>query len=1110
MNDSLQMLLSRLSIGPAFLVLGQASTNWRDDESREHLPIPPLGSSSEQYEAVADSLGAEVTPHWLTDLAQFPWNGVFTSRIDPALEKAFAADWRRVVSIGSPQVGRYPRSMTELQVRHLFGGMSLPEDERPPSDPVEEVEARDRAAECLNVLAERLVTPRGVIVIDGYDADDWLSPKELFVFLRRLGAEQAHLFSATPQLLADAFIRTAVERGLVSTHVEPFALVLDEVRSTGRLEKSITGHGVGGQRLIPVGNRFVELDISTWNQVIGTARPVDTNLLEPFGTASPSITYQRLRNMLGSSEGAPPFKAVASGYKLRRDFEYTLQRRVAQGLNELSMPDPIIVSGQTATGKSLALCGLALEVARSGHAAVLHQSRRGDRPTLVDVDAFASWVEATAEVPTLLIWDGMVSDDDYYLLQKQLRSRGRRVLIVGSSYRMPGESSRKVVAEAGLSPGEVKRTRSWLAQFEIEIPARVGAGLDSSFLAILYRLLPDTQYGIRRGLAREARNYEAAFERLAKNSRNAGVRLTALSQALSDAGYDIDTLRPSERPHAELIDLSFSERSAAEQLTAIILVAGQHGLSVPLELVLRMIGREGWSHLVELVAEFDLFRWEENDSGEQTLGVRTTLEAKLLAREDLTVDTEITVVCEMIEALRPSPSRWGGVEVQFIVDLIEKIGPKSPDASRYSRRYLKIATAFKNLREDLGRTHHRLVLQEANLTREYVQWAQRSNLDKQLDHVVMLRETQRLLEGTIEDAEASDRAKLNLLVELASTIGAQVYEHAHSDDESTDSAHIATLMKHVIRSVLAARRLDPENYYPVDVVAWTTSRAVETGDLQGSVKLELLANASASLDSVDSSVLSPSQRARYNNRQIKMAQLLDDPVLESRHLQSLTEIHEPAAYYFLALLEARKGSEGKQTALTSLINAPSEVREDWRCCHLLLDLFWELRTGKRFLKGEREVLAFSTGDWNDCLRIADAISSPNSFDQYRLQFLRGLALFHLGQYKRSEAVFGELDRDSTELSSRVVATYLASTETGEPQLLAGRVTWASPDGRRGKVWVDKLAIDVNFIPRRFQVSDFPQKGDLLPNFHIAFNMRGALAEPVRALRRPDGGQRDAG
>lgn len=224
----------------------------------------------------------------------------------------------------------------------------------------------------------------------------------------------------------------------------------------------------------------------------------------------------------------------------------------------------------------------------------------------------------------------------------------------------------------------------------------------------------------------------------------------------------------------------------------------------------------------------------------------------------------------------------------------------------------------------------------------------------------------------------------------------------------------------------------------------------------------------------------------------------------------MTENREPAAYYFLARLEARNGPEGKQTALDSLINAPSEVREDWRCCHLLLDLFWELKTGKRFLKGEREVLAFSTKDWNDCLRIVDTISSPNSFDHYRLQFLPGLALFHLRQHRRSEAVFSALDRDSAELSSRVVATYLASTESGEPRLLSGRVTWASPDGRHGKVWVDTLATDVNFIPRRFWVSDFPQKGDLLPNFHIAFNMRGALADPVRALRRPDGGQHHAG
>jgi hypothetical protein len=309
---------------------------------------------------------------------------------------------------------------------------------------------------------------------------------------------------------------------------------------------------------------------------------------------------------------------------------------------------------------------------------------------------------------------------------------------------------------------------------------------------------------------------------------------------------------------------------------------------------------------------------------------------------------------------------------------------------------------------------------------------------------------------------------------------------------------------------LAARQIDPENYYPVDVVAWTTSKALENADLEGSVRVDLLANAAASLDSVDSEGLSPSQRALYDLRQSDMARLLNNPVVEQRHLESLKSNNDPAAFYFLARLDADKGQEGKQAAVRNLLNAPPEVREDWRCSRLLLDLFWELKTGKKFLRGEREALAFSTQDWSDCVEVVQSISSATSFDQYRLEFLHGLALFHLGQYRKSEAVFQDLDRRTVELSSRVVATYLASTESGEPQLHGGRVTWTSPDGRRGKVWLDTLSIEVAFIPRRFTVFEPPQRGETLPDFHIAFNMRGALADPVRGLRRSDGGQRHVG
>ncbi|MFC0541909.1 hypothetical protein [Kutzneria chonburiensis] len=1046
------------------------------------------------------------TPELLADIVEFPWNGVLTSRFDPALEPAFTASWRRVRSIGVPQLGRNSRSATELQVRHLFGGTFLPEDERPPSDLVAEVEATAQANESLGLLAERLITPRGVVVIDGYAIGDWLTTKDLFVFLSRLDVDQAHLLSVTPELLKDRFIGAAVQRGLLRTHVDGFAQVLRDAVADGRLDLTAVRRGAGGRRLIPAGKGFVELDVGTWNQVISAARPIDTSLLEPFPAASEAIDYERFRNLIGYSDGVLPFKAVASGYKLRRDFEDTMLQRVTRRLADFSTLNPIIVSGQTAAGKSLGLCGLALDVARSGQAAVLHQARRGDRPTAAAVEQFAVWAEEAAGLPTLLIWDGMVDDDEYYSLQKRLRARGRRVLIVGSNYRALGNRDRYVLVDINLSKAEVVKARKWLGRFGLELPQGVGTGVDSSFLALLYRLVPDSKFSIERGLTREARHYEAAFERLAKESTPEGIPLTTLAQALADAGYDINRLRPSERPNEDLHDLPFSDRSTAEQLTAIVLVAGKWGLTVPLELVLRVIGRDGWVHLAEIVAHFDLFRWEEEPDGEQVLGVRTQLEAELLAREDLSTEAEISVICEMIESLRPDQSNRGGAEVDFIVALVDKIGHNSLDVPRYSWHWLEVAVAFKNLREKLGRAQHRLVLAEANLTRESVKRGQNDPQNDKAARLALLVDTQHLLEETIENGQLPGQAKRNLLVELGGTVGAQVYEQA----STASSAHLSALMREVTRPLLAARQLDPEDYHPVDVVAWSTSKALENVALEDTVRVDLLANVAASLDSVDEGGLSPGQRALYDSRRREVGRLLNDPVVEQRHLESLESNNDPAAFYFLARLDAGKGREGKEAAVRRLRDAAPEVREDWRCCRLLLDLFWELKTGNKFLRREREALAFSQQDWSDCVQLVQSMSSTVSFDRYRMEFLHGLALFHLGQYRRSETVFKDLDQRTVELSSRVVTTYLASTETGEPQLHSGRVTWISPDGRRGKVWLDNLAIEMAFIPKRFTGSELPQRGDTLPDFHIAFNMRGALADPARGPRRPEGGQRHVG
>uniref|UniRef100_A0AAU2K329 Novel STAND NTPase 5 domain-containing protein n=1 Tax=Streptomyces sp. NBC_00049 TaxID=2903617 RepID=A0AAU2K329_9ACTN len=1110
METSTQTLLSRLVKGPTMLLLGQEAARPGSLPATAAAVADRSGDDAAgAYRKHDRKVDSEPAPEWLADIAEYPWNGVFTSRIDTSLARVFSCGWRRLAPTAQAGLGRHPRSATELQLRYLFGGVGLPEEERPPVDVIGEVQARGRAAETLNTLADSLITPRGVLVIEGYEPGDWLAPQELFLFVSRLQPGQAHLFAASDDLLADPFIRAAVEAGRLLTHVDRFSTVLAELEAAGRFQRSTAGRITEGQRVIPVGDSFADVDVDTWNRVIGAARPIDTELLEPFASASSAMTFQRFRTFLGAGEGSPPWKAVASGFNLRRDFEDLLHRRVGEALGELSMPKPIVVAGQTATGKSIALCALALEVARSGQAAVLHRSRRGDRPTLAGIDAFAAWADESHGIPTLLVWDGMVDIDEYYTLQRQLRSRGRRVLIVGSSYLPPAGNRNIIRVDPQLSDLEVGRVKQWLTTYGIEPPNDLGPARDSSFLALLYRAIPDTERGLRRGLTMEMRWAEMGLEKLSKEiSKSDKERLGSLAHALLDAGFSLDALTPSDRPHAELIDLSFKERSATEQLTSLVLVAGRRGLLLPLALPLRILGGEGSSRIVELAKRFDIFRWEEDESGGQYLGTRTRLEAELLAREDLNVRTEVEAAGEMIENLRPMRTRPGGEEVQFIVDLMDAMGPQSQEPLRYAEHYLDLATAFGRLRASLGQTHHRLALLEANLTREHVLWAQGKGRSSPTERIELLRSVQRLLEVTIEEADASPRARLNLLVELASTDGAQVYETVRLGGQ-VDAATISGLMGEVTRTVLAARVFDPENFYPVDVIGWATLQAVQSGTLTDESRMDLLANEQASLDSIDPESLTPRQLARYGQRRVELSQMLGDAAMEAKHLAALSENGDPAAHYFLAREAARSGPEGAQLAVESLLNAPIEVRADWRCSRLLLDLFWQLKTGKRFLSGERNTLAFTETDWNECLRIADAVPTAGDFDRYRLEFLRGISLFHLRSYLSSAEAFRRLDQHSQNLSSRVVSTYLYSDAGGTAQSFTGSVRWATADGRRGTAWVDQLSIEVPFIPQRFSVSDFRAKGDILPSFHIAFNMRGALADPIRAVHRverpaPDG------
>lgn len=1112
-------LLARLNAGPRFLLMGQGITRKRISEANcetdwffpeELTPnlatgvIDSTGIDFKTYDRLARKFSHLST---FERVASVPWNSVLTTRIDGSLSDWLKADWRRIVPDGSNHT-RSSRSTTELQVRHLFGALNLPHDEQPPSDGLGWIDSRREALDTLASLASNLVTPKGVVLVEDWTPRDWLSAEDLYNFASRLGRGQVHLYSVDETVEANPLVAAAVERGVLVTHSETLSEFLEVATQSGLL-RDFTRAADGGSRFIPAGTDIVPVDVASWNRIVGTARPVDLELLEPFGHASDALTYQRFRAFLGSPEGAVPWRAVASGMKLPRTYETKLLRIVEDALDEADEAAPIILKGQTATGKSLALVWLAQNLAKSGKAAVLHQSRRRDRPIASEIEAYSVWADEAAGLRTVLIWDGMVDTDEYFALHRQLRARGRRVLIVGSSYlNTSSESNRVIKAPILLDKKEAADYGAWLRSFGIDLP-QPGPNPDSSVLAMLYRAIPETEYGLRRGLALEMRAAESGMESLSREHKQqeSEARMTALAAALLDAGLHIETLTPSDHAVEDLAGLAFAERSTAEQLSAMLLTAGRRGLSVPLELALRAVGRQGSTAITDFFRHFDIFRWTEDASGNQYLGVRTRLEAELLARQNLTDLTEIDIVTSFIHYVRPQfNGRTGGDEVQFIVDLMEQIGPQSDEQARYGRWYGDLASAFADQRVQNGASHPRLVLLEVNLTREFIKRTQRSNGLTRGDRLARLRSSESLLHRTLEEGDISPRARLNLFVELAACLGSQAYELVVEEDSSAET--ISPILERLVAAVMRARAADPENIYPVDVLAWAAKDAVSSGKMTPQARVTILADAKASLDSINPEDLAPGQLAKYNQRQADVAALLGDKDLESSYLEELVEMEDPAAYYILAVRTLGKNGtpEKVRVALQMLLDAPLSIRDDWKCARLLLDLYWQDRTGERLLRGERNTVAFAEADWMGCLELLDTLRGAAEFDQYPIAFLRGLAQFHIGSIAASQTEFRELGSLRLEVSRRVHLAYLASDAEGHPREFTGRVARASADGRKGRIWVDQLKSEVEFVPLRFSPDAYRTKGDPVPTFHIGFNYLGPIADPIRPRLRPPGGR----
>jgi len=120
-------------------------------------------------------------------------------------------------------------------------------------------------------------------------------------------------------------------------------------------------------------------------------------------------------------------------------------------------------------------------------------------------------------------------------------------------------------------------------------------------------------------------------------------------------------------------------------------------------------------------------------------------------------------------------------------------------------------------------------------------------------------------------------------------------------------------------------------------------------------------------------------------------------------------------------------------------------------------------------------------------------------ESLQARFFYAWALFSTGQYRESEEEFRTLDRATMAGRFRVIRLCLWSGENGIPITCSGTIRRVSQDTDKGWVYVPVLRREVNFRPTEFK-SQTIQADEPLQDFHIAFNFRGPIADPVKFYR----------
>lgn len=1068
------------------------------------------------YEWLAETYYHQPEPTWMEPISRLPLNAVFTSSIDPAIARALRINGRDVELVLSKLDNpAAPRNRRNLHLTYLFGRAGEHNSDEAPPKSTQELRRR-RALQATPLLSRvvETTTSLGVLLVDGLShAHDWLSTDALSGILSAFSPGQVYWFGWSPdessgdaQLLQDL----AAPRGPIVFVRERLSASLRSLELAHKIDIS-SPRQFASEGFVTIRDRGLEIDPATRLKVSTAASIVEDAWIAPLPVLGSDADYAEFRRFHGQVEDAHRLvEGLRRGFAIERTFEGELRERVRRALtNAGRRQEPVLIHGQSGSGKSIALARLAYTIREDARYPVLLASRATRMPAVEELDDFCLQAEEAGAEATLVICDANMPASRYGDLLRGFVSRGRRVAVVGSAYRIISDNcdEGQVIGSHLLEvPAELDSVES--AALTTLFAGRTGATLKAVtsryLLPAIYRILPDVRPRLAAGLAQEARVAEDDVR--VRGSAKSAV-LPKATSALGEALVSAGVVDPKTLLDQKLEDFLGTMSDAASKAIDLVMVPGKLDCPVPVNLLMRTIGgSEGLVDIAAIFSGIDLFRWSSNDEDDVFVHPRLRIEAEMITARRLgTAQAEAKVALRLLGSA--SPSSYGSCERRFVLDLVHRLGPDGPFGRRYASHYLEIARALTEMRTRRGAKDPSLMLQEATLRRRVFRDAPEMS---ETDPAAILEEARQVVDLALDEfgentSPGLRRACANLKVERAAIYGFRAVQRLKSGAGLDEVWQFYRGARDSARSAVFAA----DSYFAIDVSVWVPSDLLRQGDWDPEKHAELVADIWDGMERVDPSQLDPEQQARFEERRVRVAQTLGDNRLEQDALDALDRMGSRAGIFLQArTIGGPLWGMGKATAedaskaegvISFMRNHREKIRDDARCLRYFLRSLWLAATDSYLFGGERSPLPEEEDTLQEILSLLDVLADlEGAMGDPRTQYLRAVLMWRLRRQHGAREAWSSLSRETAFSDPRRVVRHHVWTELGgQPRLFYGRVTSDDLGRGRARVQVEELGQEVELLQRDFLSLDLRRGTTVSGGFHIAFNFIGPIADPPR-------------